>query len=107
VQLSGSARTFAARIVAEGPVRISGSSNVVGTDTASAFSVLTAATGKTAVTVDGSSANVKGTVFAPAGDITVTGSSGTFTCGLLGVHVNVAQTASGTTTPITSRCLAP
>ncbi len=103
VSLGGIARTYAAQIVAEGPVRVSGQNVVVGTDTGGAFSILTAASGASAVVVDGRAPSIKGSVFAPSGDIAVSGDRATVTCGVLGSHVSVSGTS--VSAPMTRRCL--
>jgi hypothetical protein len=103
VALSAKSSVYEAQIVAEGNVTISGNSVSLGSNEGGKFSILTAAKGSKAVVINGQSANIKGSVFAPSGDAEISGGGTSLTCGVVASHVTVS--GSSISTPMTGRCL--
>jgi hypothetical protein len=94
IRLSGSQVGGQVTLVSEGHVKVSGSR-----PTFEAFHdgvlVLAGATGAKAIDVSTSGSTFHGTLFAGAGEISVSGASNGFECGLLGDKVSISGTGVG------------
>ena len=105
VSITQANTTVAATIAAEGPVKVSGANITIGRAESGVPSIVTGATGADAVILTGAKLNTIGTVFAPTGDVRISGAQSSFVCGVFAQAI--LASGGGPSFTMTSRCMRP
>lgn len=103
VTLTGTGRTIAATIAAEGTITVTGSNMTIGPSAAGAPSLLSAASGTDAIVLWGLDVTLVGTAYAPAGTLRAVGTRAVLQCGVVSSMISIVGT--NVSTPMSSRCL--
>jgi uncharacterized repeat protein (TIGR01451 family) len=105
IQISGSKSTINATIVAEGSIKLSGSSITIGRGLPGVPALLTDATKENALRVDGSDIQIRGTVQALGGQARIAGAKGTYQCGIVAKTIEIS--GSKNSVVVDDQCITP
>ncbi|MFA6076445.1 MAG: hypothetical protein WC778_11515 [Negativicutes bacterium] len=90
IKISGSKSIINATIVAEGTIKLSGSSITIGQGLPGVPTLLTGATGENALRVDGSDIQIRGTMQALNGQMKIAGAKGIYRCGIVAKTIEIS-----------------